>query len=98
MIRRGWMSPGWETAWAVRVSPVRSEPEDVAGVALPAADFDRLVALLEECATDLEEVAENYQSVPDSERRPSEKRRYENDTDLLRRVRALLKEVGDGEG
>jgi hypothetical protein len=93
MIRRGLVPDPWK-----HLRPVKYWADDREWVTLPAADFDRLVALLEECATDLEEVAENYQSVPDSERRPSEKRRYENDTDLLRRVRALLKEVGDGEG
>jgi hypothetical protein len=87
MIRRGWMDKGWKRAGIVRVRRYTLN-DDIPAVALPAADFDRLVALLEECATDLDEVAgargNQYASDPD------------NDMDLPRRVRALLKEVGDG--
>jgi len=88
MIRRGWMYT--HGGWLLRVLWTNERDGTVPAVALPAADFDRLLALLEECAGDLEEVAgtrENqYASDPD------------NDMDLPRRVRALLKEVGDGEG
>jgi len=61
MIRRGWMDI--------------SATEPVPAVTLPAADFDRLLALLEECADAID------LCMP---------------IDLPRRVRALLKDVGDG--
>jgi hypothetical protein len=79
MIRRGWMA-----RWPMRKMQTWSDDEYT--VTLPAADFDRLLALLEECAGDLEcEISRTSMGDP-------------QDMDLPRRVRALLKEVGDGEG
>lgn len=54
------------------------------------AELGRLRILLDEAATDLEQVAEHRQSSPADERRPSEWRRYESDMDLPRRIRAAL--------
>jgi len=70
MIRRGWMEPGWRKVLTVRVRGYALDADDIPAVALPAADFDRLLALLEECAEEVE-------------------------ANTARRVRALLKEVGD---
>jgi len=95
MIRRGWMEPGWEKVLTVRVRGYALDPEDVPAVALPAADFDRLLALLEECAGDIEAEVHGRYSY-DGEVHPAQEARYDRDMDLPRRVRALLKEVGDG--
>jgi hypothetical protein len=95
MIRRGWMDKGWKRAGIVRVRRYTMN-DDIPAVALPAADFDRLLALLEECAGELEAEVLNPAGHPSTWRAP-DRRRYERDMDLPRRVRALLKEVGDGE-
>jgi hypothetical protein len=82
MIRRGWMD--------------LSAADPVPAVTLPAADFDRLLALLEECAERVEEAVDEYWLFPRTE--GLAKGLYDRDMDLPRRVRAMLKEVSDGEG
>ena len=97
MIRRGWMEPGWGKVLTVRVRGYALDADDIPAVALPAADFDRLLALLEECAGDIEaSVMATYGNrhlLGGLE--PYTQRKYDRDMDLPRRVRALLKEVGD---
>jgi hypothetical protein len=76
MIRRGWIPDP-----SKHLRPGKYWADDREWVALPAADFDRMLALLEECADELD-----FADGVGVDRRP----------DLPRRVRALLKEVGDG--